>query len=304
MKTFDRFSRFTGIALTALIGLLFFAGTSFATPTPTTPPRIRPTPRPRPGPIIVGHTGTFGVMVTYNFATGGTATASFVPGGAYRSGRGVQVIGNTVYYTGITGDIHLAPYNNGLGGPDFAVFPNPRQPGCPGYDCGVQDLAYHVGVLYALTGYYLGLPIVYGLNPTTGQVISRVPILRLPNSTQSDGFTVLPNGNFLINDGDFRATYREYYSTGTLAGTPTGFFFTVPFAEGTAGVDYNPADNSLYFSGLFCFSCPGYATKELVRTDLNGNLLGHVQISIPLNDGIEDISVPLCQVPRFSDCIP
>ena len=140
----------------------------------------------------------------------------------------MEVVGNIVYYTSVSGDIHRRPYNNGLGGPELLpVFPNPR----PGH--GIQDLDYAVdangtGVLYALTGYLTGLPIVYALNPVTGSIISSVSILMHPN-IQADGFTVLPNGDFLINDGDASATYRVYDH---ITGSPTGSSFTVPSAVG------------------------------------------------------------------------
>src|SRR5437867_2195260 len=51
MRRLGRWFRFTGIVLTALIGLLFFAGTSVA------------------GPIIVGHTGNHSTIVTFDFGT-------------------------------------------------------------------------------------------------------------------------------------------------------------------------------------------------------------------------------------------
>src|ERR1035437_3163409 len=110
MKTLGRFSRFTDIALTALTGLVFLAGTSLT------------------AEIIVGHAGNRSTIETYNFATGGPAIASFMTTGASTDdrGRGVEVVGNLVYYTAVTGGIHVAPYNNGSGGPDLAVFPNPR----------------------------------------------------------------------------------------------------------------------------------------------------------------------------------
>lgn len=248
--------RFTRIVALALSGCSLLGGAGFA------------------APVIVGHSGGNGSIVTFDFATGGTPLASFLTTGASidSRGRAVEVIGNIVYYAAVSGDIHLAPYNGGLGGPDSAVLLNPR----PGF--GVQDLDYMNGVLYALTGYPSGLPIVYGLDPTTGAVLNSVAIQNHPG-TQSDGFTVLPNGDFLINDNDAVHTYRSYDST---TGMPTGLVITVPaLGSNTSGVDFNPGDNNLYFSGFFG-SGPG-----LGRTNLTGAFLG----SIPTSGVVEDISV-------------
>src|SRR4029077_7985412 len=98
MKTLGRFFWFTGIVLTGFIWLLSFAGTSFA------------------GPIIAGSAPSPNVIATYDFSSG-LQIGSFVPDGLYYDGRGVEVVGNTVFYTASSGflgyDIHLAPFNNG-----------------------------------------------------------------------------------------------------------------------------------------------------------------------------------------------
>jgi hypothetical protein len=264
MKTLGRIVRLTGIALAALIGSLSLAGTSFAA-----------------DPLIVGYAPYSPNMpiITVDFATG-LVTASFVPQYASYDGRGLEVVGNTVYYTSydLPSDIHLAPYNNGAGGPDIATFPNPR----PGY--GVQDVAYSNGILYVLTGYWYGLPIVYALSPTDGHVLSSVAIQNHPNGA-ADGFTVLPNGDFLINDSDAQGLYRSYDPTTGLA---DGLIINLVWD--CAGVHYNPGDNSLYY---FCY----YPLHSLVRTDLDGNVLKIVSIS----DIFEDITV--LQVPDVSGYI-
>jgi hypothetical protein len=93
-------------------------------------------------------------IATTDFPTG--PTQSFVPTGEPgNDGRGVLVLGNKVYYTylkngsGFTDFIHAAPFNGGKGGADNPAWalPNARPA------CGVQDLAYHDGYIYALTGY-------------------------------------------------------------------------------------------------------------------------------------------------------
>ena len=59
---------------------------------------------------------------------------------------------------------------------------------------------------------------MYALGPTDGHVLSSVAIQSYPN-TAADGFTVLPNGDFPINDGDAVGTYRSYSGiTGARAG--------------------------------------------------------------------------------------
>jgi uncharacterized repeat protein (TIGR01451 family)/fimbrial isopeptide formation D2 family protein len=232
------------------------------------------------GVRVVGHEGNFSKIPTFDLATG-TTTAQFSTGASDSRGRGVEVVSglscwNTtvVYYTSISGDIHVAPYAGGSGGPDIAVLPNPRLGGH-----GIQDLDYANGILYAMTGYNAGLgavPIVYSLNPCTGAVLSSVTLLSA--SRNSDGFTVLPNGDFLINDGDAQTTYRAYSST---TGAPTGLVITSA-ANSPTGVDYNPADNNLYFYGNFA------GTTKVARTDLAGNPIGTVNWA---GGGIEDISV-------------
>jgi hypothetical protein len=247
------------------------------------------------GPAIIGHSGNFSTIATFDYATG-TTTAQFATGASDDRGRGVEVVSgvpcswNTtaaavVYYASITGDIHVAPYAGGFGGPEIVVppppLPNPRTDGN-----GIQDLDYRNGVLYAMTGYNAGIgaaPIVYGLNPCTGAVLSSRSLnLNSPSLNNSDGFTVLPSGDFLINDGDGQPRYRGY---SPITGNATGLVFTVSGANGgCTGVDYNSSDISLYF---FCnFS----GTRTLARTDLSGN-----PISTKPSDWagafIEDISV-------------
>ncbi len=210
---------------------------------------------------------------TFNYTTG-ALVGSFFPDGGLIDGRGraVEVIGNTVYYAAVSGDIHLAPFNGGAGGHDIGVIQNPR----PAY--GIQDLDYSGGVLYALTGYFAGAPVVYRLDPGDGHVFNSVAIQNHPD-TAADGFTVLPNGDFLINDGDASAVYREYNS---VTGAPTGLVITIPGGDAT-GVDYNPVDNSLYF--LNQGTSPPY--WNLTRTTLNGTIIDSTNIGYIL----EDISV-------------
>ena len=220
------------------------------------------------GPLIVGNNGS-GVLdqpiQTIDFATGNVVN-SFIPtGAAAASGHGLAVAGNTVYYTetgngglGASDGIHVAPFNGGAGGADTALLPNPR----PG--TGISNLKIANGILFAMAGKFFASPIVYELNPINGAVISSVAIAG-PASLQSDGFVVLPNGNFLINDADATTTYREYSS---VTGALTGFSITVPgnpFA--TTGVD---TDGQHLF---FATYSTGPNFTGFTETDLQGNLI-------------------------------
>jgi hypothetical protein len=232
-----------------------------------------------PPPDIVGNNAALGggPIQTYDFATGALVN-SFVPDGATATnanGRAVMVVGNEVFYTELSGDgfgpsdgIHVAPFNNGAGGSDLRVLPNPAP------STGIQDLAYAGGYLYALTGYYQSPLQVWKLDPLTGSVIG-VPISITGPESSADGFTVLPDGNFLINDGDESCTYREYKpSTGLATGTP----LSVPGDPSICtGVETDGA--SLYFQTNF---------DSFTKTGLNGTLISTTPVASNL---IEDISL-------------
>jgi len=201
-------------------------------------------------PLITCNNAAFGggPITTYNF-TGGAVVGSFVPTGAFdaNNGRGVLVLGNKVHYTelssgfGPTDFIRIAPYNGGAGGADIGTLPNPD----PGK--GVQDLATSNGVLYAMTGYFSGPLKVFGLNPLTGAVVSGPVSIAAPANGGSDGLTVLPNGNFLINNGDGSCTYNQYNpSTGAFIPATT---IVVPGGGVCTGVDTDGA--SLFFQTNF-----------------------------------------------------
>jgi hypothetical protein len=207
-------------------------------------------------PLIVGNSRAFeGPIVTTNFPTG--PTVGFVPDGAktapFTNGRGVLVVGNNLYYTelvantnrppeGPTDAIHIAPFNGGNGGSDTGTLSNPR----PG--CGVQDLAYHDGFIYALTGFnQVTLPSCTNLQVfkiAVGGTAWSGPVTIQSASTEgvpttADGFTILewkPFGRttFLINDRGLSCTYREYDSQ---TGAFTGNGFVVSGYELCAGVD-------------------------------------------------------------------
>src|SRR5262245_54072529 len=88
-------------------------------------------------PLIVANTAssppaTFKPIATYSIPPGGAPVASFVPPGSFlnNNGGGVAVLNNEVFYTLVnpvaSGDIVVAPFNNGAGGPTIRTLPNPR----------------------------------------------------------------------------------------------------------------------------------------------------------------------------------
>jgi hypothetical protein len=237
------------------------------------------------GPIIVGNNGSGAIdqpIQTFDFATGDVLNSFTPTGAAGASGHGLAVAGNTVYYTetsngfGPSDGIHVAPFNGGAGGPDTMLLPNPR----PG--TGISNLKFHDGILYAMAGKFFASPIVYELNPTTGAVLSSVAISG-PANLQSDGFVVLANGNFLINDADASTTYREYSS---VTGLATGFVITVPGSPShTTGVD---TDGTHLF---FATYSSGNTFSGFTETDLAGNFIAFSTYHGPTNTTMEDISL-------------
>jgi hypothetical protein len=238
-----------------------------------------------PVPLIVGNFAAFGngPIATWDFATGGLPMASFVPTGALNgNGRGLAVLPekNKVFYTelslnnfGPTDFIRIAPFNNGLGGADIGTLPNPRP------DAGIQDLVVSNGVMYALTGYRFVAPLqIFGLDFETGAVVSG-PVTITQAASDADGFTVLPNGNFLINDGEQSCSYHEYAPAGAQLPTPA---IVVPGATVCTGVDTDGV--SLYFETDL---------NSFTQTTLNGALVSRVPVThnFPNADVVEDIAV-------------
>jgi len=233
------------------------------------------------GPLIVGNNASAGggPIQTFDFSVGGAPVASFVPTGASDSnnGRGLDVMGSEVFYTelsslfGPTPSIEVAPYNGGAGGADTRTLPNPRP------TTGIQDLASSGGALYALTGYFNEPLEVFKLDPSTGAVLAGPISITGGASPGSDGFAVLPNGNFLINGGDGRCTYNQY--DGTTGAQVSGTMITVPGAGFCTGVDTD--GTSLFFQTDF---------SGFTQTDMSGNLIAHTSVSGE-KVGVEDISI-------------
>lgn len=184
-----------------------------------------------------------------------TVLGSFVPTGASgtNNGRGVQLFlgSNLVYYTELTSGfgptdfIRVAPYNNGAGGADILTFPNP----VPG--TGVAVLAGSGGFLYVLTGYPNG-PEVIQKTDGVGNNIGAPVTLHMTNGgilTASDGFAVLPNGNWLINDGDADNHYNEYdpLTGNEIANTTIQAHNNLGVCGSSTGVDFYAPSGTLFF---------------------------------------------------------
>ena len=217
-----------------------------------------------------------GPITTYDF-TGGAIVNSFIPTGAFdaNNGRGLLVLGNLVYYTELTAGfgptdfIRIAPFNGGAGGADIGTLPNPRPVD------GVQDIAIFKGVLYVLTGYPLDTPQIFRLDPLTGAVLSGPVAIGAPASPSSDGFTVLANGNFLINNFDESCTYNQYDpSTGAVIPATT---IVVPGGVLCTGVETDGV--SLFFQTNF---------DSFTQTDLSGAFIASQAVGANL---CEDISL-------------
>jgi hypothetical protein len=223
--------------------------------------------------LVIQNSAAFGngPIGTVNMNTG--ATTSFIPDqavdcpGGSCNGRGVAVLGNFVYYTELNGGfgassgIYVAPFNNGAGGHDITSFPNP----VPG--TGIVDLAESAGVLYAMTGYPNGPEVVQATDGNGTNIGGPVTLHTLFGGTlsSSDGFTVLPNGNWLINDGDEVNSYNQYdpLTGDEIAGTT----ISASGCGSATGVDYSSITGHLYFSCNF---------DGVAETDLSGNLVQFV----------------------------
>jgi hypothetical protein len=141
-------------------------------------------------------------IATTDFPTG--PTTDFIPACASDdNGRGVLVLGNKLYFTflsvgffGPTLSIRVAPFNGGAGGPDIpgAALTNPR----PG--CGVQDLAYHDGFIYALTG-YPGFPTCDTSGSTQLQVF-KIPVGSTSAWSAPVTINPTPPGNGFLGPGN------------------------------------------------------------------------------------------------------
>jgi hypothetical protein len=219
-------------------------------------------------PLVTGNNAAFGngPIATTTFPAG--PTVDFIPDGAkpsFNNGRGLLVLfsnlGNNIYYTELTGansfgptdKIRIAPFNGGHGGADIGSLPNPRPL------CGVQDLAYANGFIYALTGYptHAGCTTLEVFKIPLGGTTWSAPVTISGPPSDADGFTILVNNNgavtFIINKGDENGvpscTYGEFNST---TGAPTGKGFVLSGFAFCSGIDTSDSATDgthvLYFS--------------------------------------------------------
>jgi hypothetical protein len=229
-----------------------------------------------------------GPIVTVDCTTG-TFVNSFVSDQAKigsNNGRGVAVLGNFVYYTELTGNgfgpstgIFVAPFNNGAGGHDITSFPNP----VPG--TGIVDLTSdNMGHLFAMTGYNAGPEVVQETDGNGNNIGAQVTLHTTggANLTDSDGFAILPNGNWLINTGDAINSYNQFNPvTGMeIPGTTIMSHTTGGVAcASSTGVDTD--GTNLYFDCNF---------NSIVEDTLAGVFIG-VTSTLPNGTDGEDISL-------------
>ncbi len=223
------------------------------------------------GPLIVVNSlspiGTAdspgGPVTTFDFATGATV-ARFIPPRSFDmySGHGVTVLDNEIYLTALnqadrsSDSIHVFPVNGGAGGAEVRTLPNPR----PGL--GIQNLSFSGGVLYALTGWTRGPAQIFGLNPVTGAVLTGpVPIA----AATPNGFTVLPNGHFLVSSGPCTYTEFDLVTGALIPGTTIG----VPGGVTCTGVDTD--GDFLYFQRN---------DNSIVKTTLSGAFVASMSVSV------------------------
>jgi N-acetylmuramoyl-L-alanine amidase len=168
-------------------------------------------------------------------------TPSHVRRNCINQPRALVVIGNEVFYTVTTDSpdsltsyatptIHVAPFNQGLGGPDTRAIANP----IPGSQ--ISAMAFRKGFLYLLVFSYAPSWVftVVKLNPRTGAVSYQINLDYADSWLQSwcfgcsvllHGFdytrrlAVLPNGNFLICNAIYWWCDEYDWLTGVKIGT-------------------------------------------------------------------------------------
>ena len=232
-------------------------------------------------------------------------------------GRGIAFDGTNVYYTfivdGGTGDtgtiaIHVCPFNGGALGPDIRTLPNPRgieTAGPPNDYWGMPALCYANGALYVKTPYdqssynppFITSPtIIYKLNPTTGAVLSSVTLTGGTLDSDGDGFTVMADGNFLLNQFDGGNVYQVYDST---TGAYTGTSFTLHKATGATrsgtGAFYDSTSGSYWFS-------TGNTDDLIIQNDGAGNFLSQIQpadLGAGTAEGLFLFTCPVATVVNF-----
>ena len=232
-----------------------------------------------------------------------TSAGSFIPTGAIPggangnspNGRGIAVTNTQFYYTELTGtgfgptlSIETGLYNGGAGGPDNGSIANPT----PGL--GVADLHFGTGVsggnLYALAGYDTrpGGPEVVEFDPSNGNIV--LAPVTIATDPGADGFTILANGNYLINQGDAVNSYDQYdpVTGAKIAGTN----ISAQGCGSATGVDTD--GTHLFFDCNF---------NSIAETDLSGNLIHLFSLPGAFGEGenltlVENFNPPAPNVPE------
>lgn len=246
-------------------------------------------------------TGNNGYINTFEVSTNGiTPVNSFDPdgdlGSGFDAGYGIAIRVDTnnsanslIYYTYQRATptsccdsgppynsegVHVCYYGiDGSGGHDIGVIANPDGQSSGN---GIQGLSIHNGDLYLLMGGFdrsLHMRIWHPTGPTNG--IMQAPITIGPPACyrtnyygpyeNAYAFTVLTNGDFLIQDEGGSPAFREYDKNGILKAN--GLFIDVrtfdPAISGALGVCMSSDLQSLYFN----------VGQGIIQTDLSGNVI-------------------------------
>jgi hypothetical protein len=263
---------------------------------------------PAPTPVLItGNNASLGQgpIQTYDFASGALLN-SFLPEHS-ANGRGLALHGGEIYYTEHSASddaIHVCPYGTQGSGSttDTRTLANTWRPGVAGQDLAFYNHPVYGDLLYVLTGYPNQPPVVYMLDPIFGTALSSA-LISGHAQPDSDGFVVLPWGNFLINDGDGAAgitTYREYcgQSGGCCSGVGLGEEILPPGGilidlsrygfQDCTGVAVAPDGQSLYFLA----DINALDGQTVVQTDLLGNVLSFQPIGArTAPTSLEDLGV-------------
>ncbi|HEV2320174.1 MAG TPA: hypothetical protein VGV18_10520 [Verrucomicrobiae bacterium] len=190
-----------------------------------------------------------------------------------------------------------------------------------GYAAGIAALAFHYdpgagkNELCALTGYGLGEnsdgsanhPNVFELDPNTGNVIAGPVSIPTPEDpaepgdySSSDGFVILPNGDFLVNEydgGDGCTIYREYYGfnppQGATAGTVVSGELVVNLANVGPGFSYAAGATT---DGTYLYFMTNVGKSSSLATFVQTALTGAYQRSQVIdNKQMENIGIVVLQ---------
>jgi hypothetical protein len=264
-----------------------------------------PPPGTGPGPSdvlitanIAGQSGGVpGPLQTMDFQTGNLIN-SILPAHA-GGGRAIAIYNTNIYYTDDDGSgVFVEAYGtDGSGGSYSNFLSNPDTRGISPIPA-IQGLAFYSNQLYALTGYASYTPWVWvRTNLSSGNwtfvtALSGGPSGFSCGSTpcaNCDGFAILTNGNYLVNDQDgfdIAPVYREYdHNAGTNIASLAIDSSTFGWPR-CSGVTCSPTNNSLYFA------VSSDTAWGVVQTDFSGNVKANGATSGFVSEP-EGIAIPL-----------